>query len=90
VCAPALSLPWIAHPESDKPHLARRALITGTAAGLPGAALFIVIHSLLILSIWTRFLGHLPFALMAGMVLAEAFDQAARVARRRLTREEWS
>jgi hypothetical protein len=58
-------------------------LTTGTAAGLAGAALFVVIHSILIFPIWTRFIGHLPFAWIAGVALAAAFDQAARVPQRR-------
>ena len=52
-------------------------IVSGLAAGFAGAALFIVIHSLLIFPIWTRFVGHLPFALMAGLALSAAFDRAA-------------
>ena len=52
-------------------------IVGGLAAGFAGAALFIVIHSLLIFPIWTRFAGHLPFALMAGLALSAAFDRAA-------------
>jgi hypothetical protein len=78
VRAPALSPPWIGQPASDSTRQVRRILVTGVAAGLAGAALFVVIHSLLIFPIWTRFAGHLPFALMAGLGLAAAFDQAAR------------
>jgi hypothetical protein len=55
----------------------RPVVASGLAAGLAGAALFIVIHSLLIFPIWTRFLGHLPFALVAGLALSAAFDRAA-------------
>jgi hypothetical protein len=54
-------------------------VVTGLAAGLTGTALFIVIHSLLIFPIWTRFLGHVPLALAAGIGLAGAFEQAARL-----------
>ena len=47
------------------------------ACGLAGAALFVLIHSLLIFPIWTRFATHLPFALAAGIALATAFDAGA-------------
>jgi hypothetical protein len=50
--------------------------VSGLAAGLAGTALFVLVHSLVIFPIWTRFLGHLPFALAAGLRLA-AFNQAA-------------
>jgi hypothetical protein len=52
-------------------------IVSGLAAGFAGAGLFIVIHSLLIFPIWTRFVGHLPFALMAGLALSAAFDRAS-------------
>jgi hypothetical protein len=52
-------------------------LVSGVVCGLAGAALFVVVHSLLIFPIWTRFAGHLPFALAAGLGLAGAFNQGA-------------
>jgi hypothetical protein len=54
-----------------------RVLIRGLAAVAVGAALFVVIHSPLIAPIWTRFAGHLPFALIAGVGLAFAFASGA-------------
>jgi hypothetical protein len=63
------------------PWPARSTVVGGLAAGAAGAVLFILIHSLLIFPIWTRFLGHLPFALAAGLALAGAFNQAASIPR---------
>jgi len=68
---------WSAPAVSADASSTRSIIVSGLAAGLAGAALFIVIHSLLIVPIWTRFLGHLPFALMAGLALSAAFDRAA-------------
>jgi hypothetical protein len=59
---------------------ARSTVVSGLAAGLAGTALFVVVHSLVIFPIWTRFAGHLPFALAAGLGLAGAFNQAASTA----------
>jgi hypothetical protein len=70
-----------------RPWPAQSTVASGLVCGLAGAALFIVIHSLLIYPIWTRFLGHLPFALAAGLALAGAFNQAA-AHDRRLVRTE--
>ena len=60
MCAPALSLPWIAHrvaPEGmvrlTPDTTTKTVLITGAAAGLSGTALFVLIHSLLIFPIWS-------------------------------------
>ena len=64
---------------------AQATLLSGVAAGLAGAALFVIIHSLLIYPIWTRFGGHLPFALAAGLGLAGAFSQVCADARWRTT-----
>ena len=50
----------------------RRVLISGLAAGGVGAAPFIVINSLLIAPIWTRFLGHMPFCVSSGVALSAA------------------
>ena len=55
-------------------------MVSGLAAGLAGTALFIVVHSLVIFPIWTRFAGYLPFALAAGLGLAGAFNQPASTA----------
>ena len=52
-------------------------VVSGALAGVTGAALFAIIHSLLIFPVWARFLGHLPFALGAGVGLALAYDEAA-------------
>jgi hypothetical protein len=52
-------------------------LVSGALCGLAGAALFVAIHSLLIVPIWTRFAGHLPIALAAGLGLAGAFNQGS-------------
>ena len=60
--------------------LARSTVVSGLAAGLAGAALFILVHSLVIFPIWTRFPGHLPFAIAAGLGLAGAFNQTATTA----------
>lgn len=60
-----------------------RVLVSGLAAGGAGAALFIVIHSLLIVPIWTRSFGHMPFALAAGVGLALAYEEAATAPRLR-------
>src|SRR3954452_5414109 len=60
---------------AGRPWPAASTLVSGAVCGLAGAALFVVVHSLLIFPIWTRFAGHLPFALAAGVGLAGAFNQ---------------
>ncbi len=53
-------------------------LLTGAGVGLFGLLAFGIVHALLILPIWTRLLGGLPFALATGMALTWAFDEVAR------------
>lgn len=60
-----------------RPWLARSTVVGGLLAGLAGGTLFVVLHSFLIFPIWTRFLGHLPFALAAGLGFAGAYNEAA-------------
>jgi len=63
--------------EARRPWPEPATVVSGIACGLAGAALFVVVHSLLIFPIWTRFFGHLPFALAAGLALAGAFSSGA-------------
>ena len=49
-------------------------LLTGGAAGAAGFVAFVILHAWLIAPIWDRSLHGLPFALIAGLGLAWAFD----------------
>jgi hypothetical protein len=49
-------------------------LVTGAAAAGAGLVGFVAVHSLLIAPIWDRAIRGIPFALVAGLGLAWAFD----------------
>ena len=53
-------------------------LIVGASTGVFGLVAFGTAHALLILPIWTRLAGGLPFALAAGVALAWAFEELNR------------
>jgi len=55
--------------------------IPGVAVGLFAVLAFGTIHAWLIVPIWSRLAGGLPFAVLAGVSLAWAFDRAAHVRR---------
>jgi hypothetical protein len=59
------------------PRPAKTTVLSGLACGLSGATRFVVIHSLLIFPIWSRFLGRLPFALGAGVCIARCLTVGA-------------
>jgi hypothetical protein len=74
-----MTLPWTDLPRAaDRPRAAI-VLPTGAGVGLFGLIAFGTVHALLILPIWTRLLGGLPFALATGIALAWAFDEVARI-----------
>lgn len=50
----------------------RAFLIAGIAIGLLGVVLFGAIHALIIIPIWTRLLGGIPFGLVAGLAMGWA------------------
>jgi|SRR5262245_29277672 len=58
---------------AQRDHVARVA-IAGVAAGVAGFSGFVTIHSLLIAPIWDRSVQGIPFALLAGVALAWAFE----------------
>ncbi len=47
-------------------------LIAGTVIGLLGVVLFGAIHAVIIIPIWTRLLGGIPFGLVAGLAMGWA------------------
>jgi hypothetical protein len=52
-------------------------LMPGVAVGMVGFMGFLAVHAIVIVPIWSRSLGGLPFALVGGIALAAAFDRAA-------------
>ena len=48
-------------------------LIAGAVTGLLGVALFGAIHAAIIVPIWTRLAGGIPFAVGAGLIIGWAF-----------------
>jgi hypothetical protein len=54
---------------------ARRISLAGAVVAASGLVLFVTIHSLLISPIWGRAARGIPFALIAGVGLAGAFDR---------------
>jgi hypothetical protein len=56
-------------------------LIAGVLAGLLGVALFGVIHAAIIVPIWTRLSGGIPFAVGAGLAIGWAFYEIRGPAR---------
>lgn len=57
---------------------AARLLLAGAAAGGAGFTAFVLVHSLLVAPIWDRCAHGIPFALIAGIGLAWAFDAQTR------------
>jgi hypothetical protein len=57
----------------------RRISISGASAAASGLLSFVTVHSLLIAPIWTRAAHGIPFALVAGLGLAGAFDRIGRL-----------
>jgi hypothetical protein len=53
-------------------------LVSGAGVGVVGLLGFGIAHALLILPIWTQLLRGLPFALVAGVTFAWAYDAVAR------------
>src|SRR2546426_230584 len=51
---------------------------SGLGVALVGLTAFGLAHALIIVPIWTRLLGGVPFAVGAGLALAWAFDELAR------------
>jgi hypothetical protein len=51
-----------------------RIVLSGLAVALIGLTAFGLAHALIIIPIWTRLLGGIPFAIGAGIALAWAFD----------------
>jgi len=47
-------------------------MIAGIAIGAVGVILFGAIHAIVIVPIWTRLLGGLPFSLIAGLAMGWA------------------
>ena len=78
MCAPALSLPRIAHQVSDNSRHIQRIIIVGSGVALVSLVAFGVFHALIILPIWTRLLAGAPFTLGAGIALAWAFEDLNR------------
>jgi hypothetical protein len=66
----------IAPPLELAPGQARmgRIVLSGLAVALVGLTAFGLAHALIIIPIWTRLLGGIPFAIAAGIALAWAFD----------------
>src|SRR5438445_13380986 len=56
-------------------------LIAGAVTGLLGVALFGAIHAAIIVPIWTRLSGGIPFAVGAGLVIGWAFFELPGSAR---------
>jgi hypothetical protein len=73
--APALAVSL--HPRSVPARRAAAVVATGLAIGLVANLAFGVIHALLIVPIWRQLAGGLPFAVLAAIGLAWAFDSVA-------------
>src|SRR5215813_1047800 len=58
---------------SQTRHSLVRYLITGATIGLLGVVLFGLIHAIVIIPIWTRLFGGVPFAVIAGLAMGWAF-----------------
>ncbi|OLC99862.1 MAG: hypothetical protein DMG35_15095 [Acidobacteria bacterium] len=56
-------------------------LIAGAAIGLLGVVLFGVVHALIIVPIWTRLFGGVPFALPAGLAMGWALYELQAASR---------
>jgi hypothetical protein len=56
-------------------------LIAGAVTGLLGVALFGAIHAAIIVPIWTRLTGGIPFAVGAGLAIGWAFYELRGLAR---------
>ena len=56
-------------------------LIAGAVTGLLGVALFGAIHAAIIVPIWTRLLGGIPFGVVAGLAIGWAFYELRGSAR---------
>ena len=54
-----------------------RIVLSGLVVALVGLAAFGLAHAFIIIPIWTRLLGGVPFAIGAGIALAWAFDRLA-------------
>jgi hypothetical protein len=72
VCAPATALPRTAHQGSVETGRTATILIVGASTGVFGLVAFGTAHAPLILPIWTRLVGGLPFALAADVAFAAA------------------
>ena len=57
---------------------ASRIVLSGLAAAAVAQAAFGLAHAIIIVPIWARLLGGVPFAAGAGVALAWAFDEFAR------------
>jgi hypothetical protein len=77
MCAQMLSLGLPAIDGKKHDRIARM-LLAGAAAAGTGFIGFVAVHSLLIAPIWDRSLRGMPFALVAGVGLAWAFDAQER------------
>ena len=73
-----VGLPRLAAWGAVNHRLPARVLVTGTSVGLFALLAFGTVHALLITPIWTRLLGGAPFALVAGIALACAFEELHR------------
>jgi len=65
------------HPRSVPARRAAAVVATGVAVGLVANLAFGVIHALLLVPIWRQLAGGIPFALLAAIGLAWAFDSVA-------------
>jgi hypothetical protein len=69
---------WL-HPPIAKtvgqPHPLAAFLIAGAAIGLLGVGLFGAVHAVIIVPIWTRLLGGVPFGLVAGTAIGWALHE---------------
>jgi hypothetical protein len=52
-------------------------VVPGVGVGILAVLAFGTVHALLIVPIWTRLAGGVPFAVLSGLLLAWAFDRAA-------------
>jgi hypothetical protein len=77
MCALAIVVPSSARPVNHSN--ARAVIITGVATGLVSVVSFGIVHALAIVPIWTRLGRGSVQAVLAGVALAWAFEQLARV-----------
>jgi hypothetical protein len=63
-----------------------RLLVSGVATAAAGLLLFVTVHSLAIAPIWSRLGRGLPFAMLAGIGFAYAFEHVARLGGRAASR----